>query len=65
MLPIRKTLAAAALDEEKSQVDAKQQEVADAQKKVDDLQAKLNAPSGDAAANNPQRYSLWALTPNQ
>jgi hypothetical protein len=36
---------AAALKTEKDQVDAKQQEVAAAQKKVDDLQAKLNAAS--------------------
>ncbi len=33
----------AALDDEKGQIDAKQQEVADAQKRMDDMQAKLAA----------------------
>ncbi len=33
----------AALADEKSEIDAKQQEIADAQKKLDDLQAQLNA----------------------
>jgi hypothetical protein len=38
---------AAALKNEQDQIDAKQQEVADAQKKVDDLQAQLGSAPGD------------------
>jgi hypothetical protein len=45
---------AAALGEEQDQVDAKQQEIGDAQKKITDLQEKLNTPTGDAQSNNPQ-----------
>jgi len=40
---------AAALEDEKAQIDAKQQEIADAQKKIDDLQAQLNAAGSDAS----------------
>jgi len=39
---------AAALQDEQSQIDAKQQEVADAQKKVDELQEKLKAAGAGA-----------------
>jgi len=39
---------AAALQDEKSQIDSKQQEVADAQKKIDELQEKLKAAGAGA-----------------
>jgi len=41
--------SAAALDDEKAQIDAKQQEIADAQKKIDDLQAQLSAAGSDTS----------------
>jgi len=40
---------AAALADEKSQIDAKQAELADAQKKLDDMQAKLGEPKKESA----------------
>ena len=43
------TAGAAALKDEKSQIDAKQQEVADAEKKVADLQAQLDAANKKTA----------------
>lgn len=46
---------AGGLADEKSQIDAKQQEVEAEQKKVDELEAKLkdSAPAGDAPSSNP------------
>jgi len=38
---------AAALQDEQNQIDAKQQEIADEQKKIDDLQAQLQSAGGD------------------
>lgn len=40
---------AAALKDEKDQIDAKQQEIADAQKKIDDLQAQLDAANSETS----------------
>ncbi|HUJ29794.1 MAG TPA: hypothetical protein VLY23_00830 [Candidatus Acidoferrum sp.] len=47
---------AATLQDEKNQIDAKKQEIADAQKRIDDLSAKLNEPASDTAKApaNPQ-----------
>ncbi len=44
------TAGAAALQDEQGQIDSKQQEVADAQKKVDELQEKLKPAGGGAGA---------------
>jgi hypothetical protein len=44
---------AAALSDEKDQIDAKQQEIADAQKRLDDLQAQLAAASASSSAPSP------------
>ena len=46
---------AAKLKDEQDQIDAKKQEVADAQKKIDELTAKLNEGAADTKpASNPQ-----------
>lgn len=42
------TAGAAALQDEQSQIDAKQQQIADIEKKVDDLQSQLDAASSDS-----------------
>ncbi len=44
---------AAALSDEKDQIDAKQQEIADAQKHLDDLQAQLAAATTSSSAPGP------------